>query len=49
MGFDAIGITNMIIILGFFLVFTGLFCCMCMFRYVLLKEFYDDKTKEKDK
>lgn len=49
MGFDAIGVPNMLIFLGFFLVFTGIFCCMCMFRYVLLKEFYDDKNKEKNK
>jgi len=49
LGFDAIGISNMLVFVGFFLVFTGIFCCMGMFRYVLLKEFYDDKTKDKEK
>ena len=48
-GFDAISIAGMLTFFGFFLVFSGLIYIMLMLRYVLLKEFYDDKQIEKEK
>ena len=47
-GHNAIGLTSMLMFFGFFLVFSGLVYVMAILRYVLLKEFYDDKKKEKD-
>lgn len=48
-GFEAISLSVMIFFVGFFLVFSGLFYIMVMIRYVFLKEFYDDREKEKSK
>ncbi len=48
-GFDAISISAMLTFLGFFLVFSGIVYIMAMLRYVLLKVYYEDRQKEKDK
>ena len=47
-GFEAISVSFMFIFFGFFLVFSGITYIMAMIRYVFLKEFYDDKMKEKE-
>jgi len=47
-GINAISITAMLIFFGFFLVFSGLIYIMAMIRYIFLKEYYDDKIKEKE-
>ena len=48
-GFDAIPFSSMLTFLGFFFVFSGIIYIMIMIRYLFLKEFYDDREREKEK
>ncbi len=48
-GVNAISITAMMTFVGFFIVFSGLTYVMAMIRYILLKEYFDDREKEKNK
>ena len=48
-GFSAISVTYMLTFLGFFLTFNGIIYIMIMIRYIFLKEYYNDRMKEKDK
>ena len=46
-GFNSINVTSMLIFFGFFLVFSGIIYIMIMIRYLFLKEYFDDRIKDK--